>query len=120
MKYEDSNLDELAPWLVLVITVIGVGLRVLLLGSKGMWLDETFSVLMANHNVSDMLQWVVRIDQHPPLYYLLLHYWIGFNRDTAYYVRLLSVLFGAGTIPIIYLLGKRISGVVVGLAAAAP
>ena len=95
-----------------------VVLRVLLLGNKGLWLDETFSVWLANHSVVDMLQWIARIDQHPPLYYLLLHYWIALNGDTPYTVRLLSALFGAATIPIIYLIGKRMSGVVMGLAAA--
>jgi mannosyltransferase len=73
---------------------------------------------MASHSVAEVLQWIVRIDQHPPLYYLLLHYWIALNGDTPHYVRLLSVLFGAGTIPMIYLIGKRMSGVVMGLAAA--
>ena len=97
---------------------MGAGLRVFLLDKNGMWLDETFSVWLANHSVVDMLQWIVKIDQHPPLYYLLLHYWIAHYGDTPYYVRLLSVLFGAGTIPIIYLIGKRMSGVVMGLAAA--
>ena len=118
MMNEEIELEEFAPWLVIIITVIGGLLRVFLLGNKGMWLDETFSVWLANHSVADMLQWIVRIDQHPPLYYLLLHYWIALNGDTPYYVRLLSVLFGAGTIPIIYLIGKRMSGVVMGLAAA--
>jgi len=83
-----------------------------------MWLDETFSVWLANHSVVDMLQWTVKIDQNPPLYYLLLHYWIAHNGDTPYCVRLLSAVFGAGTIPMIYLIGKRMSGVVMGLAAA--
>jgi hypothetical protein len=115
---EEFQIEEVAPWLVIFITVIGAGLRVLLLGYKGMWLDETFSVWLANHSVGDMLQWIVKIDQHPPLYYLLLHYWIAHYGDSPYYARLLSVLFGAGTIPIIYLIGKRISGVVMGLAAA--
>src|SRR5512136_2642334 len=115
---KETELEEFAPWLVLTITVIGGGLRVLFLAKNGLWLDETFSVWLANHSVADMLQWIARIDQHPPLYYLLLHYWIAHNGDTPYYVRLLSALFGAGTIPIIYLIGKRLSGVVVGLAAA--
>ena len=118
MMNEEIDIEEFAPWLVIIITLIGGLLRVFLLGNKGMWLDETFSVWLASHSVADMLQWIVRIDQHPPLYYLLLHYWIALNGDTPYYVRLLSVLFGAGTIPIIYLIGKRMSGVVMGLAAA--
>jgi mannosyltransferase len=65
-----------------------------------------------------VVQWIIKIDQHPPLYYLLLHYWITLNGYTPYNVRLLSALFGAGTIPIIYLIGKRISGVMTGLVAA--
>jgi hypothetical protein len=115
---EETEIEDLAPWLVIVITLIGGGLRVLLLDSKGMWLDETFSVWLANHSVVDMLQWIVKVGQHPPLYYLLLHYWIAHNGDTPYQVRLLSALFGTGTIPMIYLIGKRMSGVVMGLAAA--
>jgi len=116
---EEIKIDELASWLaIFFITLFGGWLRVLMLANKGMWLDETFSVWLANHSVADMLQWIVKIDQHPPLYYLLLHYWIAQNGDTPYYARLLSALFGAGTIPIIYLIGKRISGDVVGLAAA--
>jgi len=116
--YEENELEDLAPWLVIIITLIGGFLRVFLLGIKGMWFDETFSVWVANQGVVDMLQWIARIDQHPPLYYLLLHYWIALNGDTPFDVRLLSALFGALTIPIIYLIGKRISGVTMGLVAA--
>jgi mannosyltransferase len=118
MVNEEYGLDEVAPWLVIVITLVGGWLRVFQLGSQGLWLDETFSIWLANHNVTDMLQWMIRIDQHPPLYYLLLHYWMILKGDTPYYVRLLSALFGAATIPIIYLIGKRISGAVMGLVAA--
>jgi mannosyltransferase len=118
MNNEESELDEFAPWLVLILTMVGGFLRVLLLGVKGMWLDEAFSVWMANHSILEMLQWAARIDQHPPLYYLLLHYWIAIEGDTPYYARLLSVLFGTATIPVIYLIGKRLSGMIVGLAAA--
>lgn len=114
---EEIDFEDLAPWLLFAITLVGGFLRVLLLGAKGMWVDETFSVWMASHSVVDMLHWLVRIDQHPPLYYLLLHYWIALNGDTPYNVRLLSVLFGASTIPIIYLIGKRMSGVMMGLVA---
>jgi 4-amino-4-deoxy-L-arabinose transferase-like glycosyltransferase len=115
---EEIDIEELAPWLVILVTLIGGGLRVLLLDHKGMWLDETFSVWLAGHSVGDMLQWIVRSDQHPPLYYLLLRGWIALRGDTPYAVRMLSALFGTGTIPIIYLTGKRISGAITGLVAA--
>lgn len=115
---EEIDIEEWAPGFVILITLGGGALRLLLLGAKGMWLDETFSVWMASHSLPDLLHWVVKIDQHPPLYYFLLHYWIALTDDTAYDVRLFSTLFGTATIPIIYLIGKRMSGVVMGLAAA--
>jgi mannosyltransferase len=115
---DEIDFEEVVPWLVIIITLVGYVMRVFLLAKNGLWLDEAFSVWMASHNVVDLLQWTVKIDQHPPLYYLLLHYWMAFKGDAPYNVRLLSVLFGAGTIPIIYLIGKRMSGVVMGLAAA--
>lgn len=115
---EDDELAESAPLFLLLITLAGGFLRVLLLDAKGLWLDETVSVWLANQNVGDMLQWIARIDPHPPLYYLLLHPWLALTGDAPYDARLLSALFGTGTIPIIYLIGKRLSGTVVGLAAA--
>ncbi len=115
---EEIDIEEIAPWFVIFLTLVGGWLRALLIGTKGMWLDETFSVWLANHNIHDMLQWIIRIDQHPPLYYLLLHYWVAHFGETPYYARLLSALFGTVTIPVIYLIGKRISGALVGLAAA--
>jgi len=115
---EDYELEESAPLFVLIITLAGGFLRVMLLGTKGIWLDEAFSLWVANQDVADMLHWIVKIDPHPPLYYLLLHTWMGINADTPYNARLLSALFGTATIPIIYLIGKRLSGAGIGLAAA--
>ena len=118
MLYKEHEIEEIAPWLVVVLTLVGAFLRMYQLGRNGLWLDETFSIWMAHHSIVDLLQWTIKIDQHPPLYYLLLHSWIALNDDTPYYARQLSAIFGAATIPMIYLIGKRISGVMTGLAAA--
>jgi len=115
---EELDIEDVAPGLVLFFTLAGGVLRLLLLNSKSMWLDETFSVWMAGHSLPDMLHWIVQIDQHPPLYYGLLHYWMMFTGDTPRDVRLLSVLFGTATIPVMYWIGKRIVGQVAGVAAA--
>ena len=116
--YEKKEIEDAAPWLAVVITLIGGVLRVLMIGNKGLWLDEAFSMWLANHSIVDMLHWIVRIDLHPPLYYLLLHTWTAINGVTASDLRMLSALFGTATIPVVYLIGKRLSGWVVGLAAA--
>lgn len=115
---EEIDLEEFAPWLAGAVTLGGAFLRVLLLDNKGMWLDETFSIWMASHSLPELLQWLVKIDQHPPLYYFLLHFWTQLFGDTPYDARLLSALIGAATIPVIYLIGARISDPALGLAAA--
>ena len=115
---EEFDFEELAPWLALLLTLVGGLLRILFLAKQGLWLDETFSVWLANQSLPDMLHWIVTIDKHPPLYYLLLHAWIPNAEDIPYHARLLSVLFGTGTIPVIYLTGKRLSGTLMGLVAA--
>jgi uncharacterized membrane protein len=102
---------------LILFTVLGAALRLFQIGNKGLWLDEAFSVWMGWHPVSEMLSWVIRIDQHPPLYYFLLHLWI-WQGDSAATVRSLSALFGLLTIPVVYLLGQRLLGWQVGLLAA--
>ena len=64
---QEIDFEEFAPWLVLLIALVGGALRVLLLDQKGMGLDETVSVWLASHSLADMMPWVVKIDQHPPL-----------------------------------------------------
>ena len=63
-----------------------------------MWGDELFTISVAQIPVGKMVD-VVRGDIHPPLYFLLAHYWIQINwtritsGDVLVQLRLLSVLF---------------------------
>jgi mannosyltransferase len=106
-----------APFLLLAIGALGGLLRACQIGSKGLWLDEAFSVWLGWQPLGEMLSWLVRIDQHPPLYYILLHFWMVLG-DGAATVRALSALLGTLTIPVIYLLGRRLADGKVGLLAA--
>lgn len=106
-----------APFLLLAIVALGGFLRIYRIDGQGLWLDEAFSVWMARQPMADMLDWLVRIDQHPPLYYALLHFWMGLGDGEAA-VRALSALCGILTIPALYLLGRRLVGQEVGLLAA--
>ena len=105
------------PLVLLAIIVLGAALRFYLIGSKGLWLDEAFSVWMGQQPLSDMFSWLLRIDHHPPLYYILLHFWIGLG-DSAAVVRAFSALVGTLTIPVIYLVGRRLVNWKAGLLAA--
>ncbi|MCU0501134.1 MAG: glycosyltransferase family 39 protein [Anaerolineae bacterium] len=100
------------------ITAIGFILRVWEIGAKGLWLDEAFSVWLGWKSLGEMLAWLVRIDQHPPLYYALLHLWIKLAGDNPDDVRMLSAILGTLTIPVMFLLGRRLMGTTVGVLAA--
>ena len=111
------SLARSTPYLLGGMIVLGGFLRFYAIGDKDLWLDEAFSVWMSRHPLPALIDWLVRIDQHPPLYYMLLHFWLAFG-DTAAHVRILSALLSTLTIPVIFLIGQRISGQAAGLIAA--
>jgi hypothetical protein len=102
---------------LLSITLIGGALRLLAIGQKGIWLDEAFSIWLGWQHLPRMWGWIGWIDQHPPLYYILLNLWMRLGDDAAT-VRLLSAVLGVLTIPIVFVLGRRLAGSLVGLLAA--
>ena len=56
-------------------SVAGFATRLWMLGDKSLWLDEAFSWKMARFPVPDMIRGTAS-DVHPPLLYLILHYWL--------------------------------------------
>ncbi|NUT87906.1 hypothetical protein HNO91_15830 [Pseudomonas corrugata] len=61
------------------------------------WYDEAFSVLLARHEPWQIWSITAR-DIHPPLYYLLLHYWMTLFGDGVVAVRSLSAMMDIGTV----------------------
>jgi uncharacterized membrane protein len=103
---------------LLVVVALGTALRIHRIGREGLWIDEAFSVWLARRPWGEMVRWVVRVDQHPPLYYTLLHGWIRVFGDGEGSTRLLSALLSATTLPVIYALGQRLVDERVGLVSA--
>jgi 4-amino-4-deoxy-L-arabinose transferase-like glycosyltransferase len=106
------------PLALAALTATGGVLRFHQIDRNGFWLDEAFSVWMAAHPLPELFDWLVAIDQHPPLYYTLLHTWL-WGGDEGAYVRALSALLSTLAIPILFLIGRRLGGAGVGLVAAA-
>jgi mannosyltransferase len=98
--------------------VLGLLLRVYRIGSQGLWIDEAFSIWLARQPLAGMIRWVATVDQHPPLYYALLHAWVRVFGDGEAGVRMLSALCGILTIPMVYLLGRQMADERVGLVGA--
>ncbi|MDR7484288.1 MAG: glycosyltransferase family 39 protein [Armatimonadota bacterium] len=103
----------------LVLFVLAVVLRVVALDAKALWFDETVSVLFASLPVARALLVIGANDPHPPLYYLLLHAWMGVFGDGETAVRSLSVFLGAPVVLLTWLFGRRLLGPAPALLAAA-
>ncbi|MCC6453677.1 MAG: glycosyltransferase family 39 protein [Caldilineaceae bacterium] len=104
------SLRSLAPSVVHValIFVVGLGLRLLFLGSKSLWLDEALSLGFAGN--PPQLLWGSGYDNaHPPLYYTLLHYWLLLG-DSEFVLRLSSALAGSLAVPLGYALAASLGG----------
>jgi len=102
------------PWLILGITAVGGFLRAIALGRNGLWYDEVVTVLGSRESLSSMVQHMGQ----PPLYSLILHFWILAFGQSDVAVQSLSVLIGIACIPLMYLIGAELFDKKIGLAAA--
>lgn len=103
-------MDNRYSRLVLPLIVLsGALLRIYALGEKSVWLDEAFSIWVASHRLPEVWSWLIRIDQHPPLYYSLLSLWQGVFGDRQGPVRLFSALCGIVSIPLFYAAARRLT-----------
>jgi mannosyltransferase len=99
------------------IVALGAALRFIALGAKSFWLDEIASVVIARIPGNSFWHWLWTEEGNMALYYVMLRPWLGIHLGEST-VRLLSVLPGIASLPIIYLLGRRLFGRNVGLLAA--
>jgi mannosyltransferase len=124
-KNGQSHSGTLGKWIVThrtilllsLITGIGLFLRFYTLGSESIWFDEAASIFSAKQPVIDMLKACVAWQRHPPLHFITLKMWINLFGDSEVSVRMLSAIFGIASIPLIFLVGKKLFNDRVGLLA---
>lgn len=104
-------------FLLLILMVLGTGLRLHMLGANSLWLDEAASVAYTSMNWSRFLKVLWGYQANMALYYLLLRAWLHLG-DSEVLVRGLSVMLGVATIPALYLLATRLFGRMTGLLSA--
>src|ERR1700749_871958 len=73
----------------------------------GFWIDEGLSYGIADRPLADIPH-ALREDGSPPLYYTLLHFWLGLGGHSEAFVRGLSVLCAILAIPAAYWAGTTI------------
>jgi hypothetical protein len=68
----------------------------LYLMTQSFWQDEAFSYFLARLPVIDIIK-KTAADFNPPLYYILLHFWMSIFSSSEVAMRSLSLIFFAGT-----------------------
>ncbi|MDH4136295.1 MAG: glycosyltransferase family 39 protein [Anaerolineae bacterium] len=101
-------LERRSGWILVVALLTGAGLRWLQIGAHGFWYDEALSALIARLSLTQILANAAASD-HPPGYYLLLHFWLSLGQSEAA-IRSLSALFSLGAVPLVYGLGRWLFG----------
>ena len=95
-------------WIVASVVAIGTFLRFFQITRESLWLDETYSWLVASKPVLQIFAWMPN-DRHPPLYYLTLHFWMYLG-DSELVLRSLSAILGILTIVAVYFVAREFFG----------
>lgn len=83
------------------ILALSLFLRIFLLDFESLWLDEGSSIKFAKLSIPELIK-SSQADGNPPLYYLILHFWIKIFGDSEFSVRFLSVIFGMLVVVAVY------------------
>lgn len=100
-----QSLDRKRLVILLLILCLGLFLRVYGLGSESMWHDEINSINTAKLDFFGIIEKHL-YHGHPPLHYVLLHYWIDLFGDSEVSTRFLSAILGSLAVFMIYKVGS--------------
>lgn len=87
------------------------------IGKRSIWYDEAFSIAYSSLDWSGLLEHIWKNEPNMCFYSVLLKLWLLIGTDE-FAVRSLSAVFAVTTVPVVYLIGKRLFDVRVGLTAA--
>ncbi|MFI5115395.1 MAG: glycosyltransferase family 39 protein [Terriglobales bacterium] len=105
--------------LLILVTLAGAWLRLFHLGSKSLWLYEGATVTLARMAWPQFVHvWWYGEASFQGAFFLLMRVWLHLGQ-TEFWVRLPAAIFGIASIPLIYLLARKLVGVGPALAAAA-
>jgi mannosyltransferase len=107
-------------WALAGLTALGIAIRFASLGIQSYHHDEVITAArVIPGSFFDMLRQVKASESNPPLYYVLAWGWAKAFGTGEVGLRSLSALFGAATVPLLYLIGRELVSRRAGLIAAA-
>ena len=105
-------------WVCIGLFVMAIALRAWHIGDTDIGSDECFSLYYSQFSIGEIIRILCQGD-NPPLWEILLHGWTGIFGIEVVPMRVLSMLFNVLTIIPLFLLGKHLSGSILGIVTAA-
>lgn len=104
----------------MIILVVASVLRIIGLDRTSLWVDELFTAVESNPNLSlgELKQSIITGDPHPPLYFVIVYLFFKVFGYTSFVLRLVSALMGIVGVYSVYLLGREMNGRKTGIYAA--
>jgi hypothetical protein len=104
-------------WLTLIL-LLASATRLHELEVRSLWEDEGWTLLLAKGPTVPDIVTCLANDQHPPLFFILFHFWRDLGGSSEFAMRFLSVLTGLIAVAGIYQLGRVMFNRTAGLCAA--
>jgi len=94
------------PWFILLgaTALVGFALRMFRLDSQSVWYDEVFALSVSRLPFGQMHKALLQDLVHPPLHYYMMHEWFRVFGFGVFQARLMSAVFGALAVLLIYFL----------------
>ena len=100
---------DYCKWMMLAILLLAFFLRAFKLDGQSCWFDETVTVYFSNQDMLSLLQGVLEDRVHPPLFYVLMHFWLLMGKEQ-FVVRAFPVLWGTLSVAAVYPVGRLVGG----------
>lgn len=90
---------------LLIIFLLGLGLRLYQLDTDSLWLDEVKAAITSRMDFVSMLKFQAEHSTHPPLLYIVNHFFLAFMGNSDFVLRLQAAFFGSLSLLLTYKLG---------------
>ena len=94
---------------IIAISAIALIIRVALINVQSLRLDESLSLgQVQEHSLVGLWRYLAEANVHAPLYHTLLFFWVRLFGSAEWVIRIPSVILGAASVPMLYLVARRL------------